>query len=41
MFFAVVAYFVLPDFPENDKYLSPIERHLAQHRMKEDAGIGE
>src|ERR1700742_836373 len=38
MFFAVVAYFVLPDFPENDKYLSDVERRLAIVRMIEDVG---
>jgi len=38
MFFAVVAYFILPDFPENDKRLSDIERRLAIVRMIEDVG---
>jgi len=38
MFFAVVAYFVLPDFPVNTKFLTPLERKLAQHRMLEDVG---
>jgi Zn-dependent protease with chaperone function len=38
MFFAIVAYFILPDFPENDKRLSDIERKLALRRMVEDVG---
>lgn len=38
MFFAVVAYLILPDFPENTRSLSPLERKLAQRRMQEDFG---
>jgi len=38
MFFAVVAYAILPDFPENTRSLSPLERKLAQRRMQEDFG---
>ncbi|KAH7105400.1 MFS general substrate transporter [Auriculariales sp. MPI-PUGE-AT-0066] len=35
---AILMAFVLPDFPENSRFLSPIERRLAQVRMEEDAG---
>jgi hypothetical protein len=38
MFFAVVAIFVLPDFPNTSKFLSPLERRLAEVRMTEDVG---
>lgn len=38
MFFAVVAIFVLPDFPSTSKFLSPLERRLAEVRMAEDVG---
>jgi hypothetical protein len=38
MFFAIVAYLILPDFPENTRSLSPLERKLAQRRMQEDFG---
>lgn len=38
MFFAVVAIFVLPDFPSTTRFLSPIERRLAEVRMAEDVG---
>lgn len=41
MFFAVVAAFVLPDFPETSKFLTPLERKLALKRMEEDAGVGD
>ena len=41
MFFAVVAYFVLPDFPENTKFLTPLERKLAQRRLTEDVGAAD
>ncbi|KAI0035900.1 sugar transporter [Vararia minispora EC-137] len=42
MFFAVVAMFVLPDFPATTSWLSPQERHLAEIRMASDfAGIGD
>jgi hypothetical protein len=29
---------VLPDFPSNSRFLSPVERRLAELRMEEDAG---
>lgn len=38
MFVAVIALFVLPDFPTTTKFLSPIERRLAEVRMAEDVG---
>ena len=39
---AIVAIFVLPDFPDTPPWLTPIERRLAQKRMAEDvAGIGD
>jgi hypothetical protein len=39
---AVVALFVLPDFPENSyRFLSPEELRLAKLRMREDVGIGD
>jgi len=43
IFVAICAIFILPDFPmTTSKWLSPIERRLAQRRMEEDfAGIGD
>ncbi|KAF9077927.1 MFS general substrate transporter [Rhodocollybia butyracea] len=41
VFFAVVAMFVLPDFPATSKFLTPLERKLAMRRMEEDAGVGD
>ncbi|KAF9569060.1 MFS general substrate transporter [Agrocybe pediades] len=38
---AVIAIFVLPDFPATTKWLSPEERALAMRRMEEDAGVGD
>ena len=39
---ALVAVFVLPDFPSTSRrWLSPIEVRLAVKRMEEDAGIGD
>ncbi|KAF8076337.1 MFS general substrate transporter [Lyophyllum atratum] len=38
---AVLAIFVLPDFPSNSRWLSPQERALALRRMEEDAGVGD
>ncbi|KAF8487565.1 sugar transporter [Gautieria morchelliformis] len=35
---AIVAIFMLPDFPGNTKWLSPLERKLAEKRMSEDGG---
>ncbi|KAF8609699.1 MFS general substrate transporter [Ceratobasidium sp. AG-I] len=35
---AVVAVFILPDFPSTTRWLSPMERRLAEVRMAEDAG---
>ncbi|EAU84746.2 sugar transporter [Coprinopsis cinerea okayama7 len=38
---AIIAVFVLPDFPTTTKWLSPQERALAIRRMEEDAGVGD
>lgn len=38
---AVIAIFILPDFPSNSRWLSPEERALAMRRMEEDAGVGD
>jgi sugar phosphate permease len=34
---AIVAIFILPDFPSTTKWLTPAERRLAELRMEEDA----
>ena len=41
VFFAVLAIFALPDFPESTKWLSSEERELALQRMEEDVGVGD
>lgn len=42
IFVALIAAFVLPDFPPTSRrWLSPIEVRLAVKRMEEDAGIGD
>lgn len=42
IFVALIAAFVLPDFPSTShRWLSPIEAKLAVKRMEEDAGIGD
>ena len=39
-FVAVIAIFVLPDFPSNSEtWLSPLEKRLAEKRMVEDTGL--
>ena len=38
---AIIAMFVLPDFPATTSWLSPQERALALRRMEEDAGVTE
>lgn len=38
---AIIAIFVLPDFPTTTTWLSPAERELAIMRMAEDAGVGD
>jgi hypothetical protein len=38
---AVLAIFILPDFPATTRWLSPEERALALRRMEEDAGVGD
>jgi hypothetical protein len=41
-FIALIAVFVLPDFPSNSQsWLSPLEKRLAEKRMVEDAGVGD
>ncbi|CAK5268275.1 unnamed protein product [Mycena citricolor] len=41
VFVAIVAIFVLPDFPATSKWLSEDERALALQRMSEDVGVGD
>ena len=42
IFVALIAMFVLPDFPSTShRWLSPIEVRLAEKRMEEDAGVGD
>ncbi|KAG2032386.1 major facilitator superfamily domain-containing protein [Suillus americanus] len=41
VFVAIIAVFILPDFPINTKWLSDDERRLALKRMKEDVGVGD
>ncbi|OJT09055.1 hypothetical protein TRAPUB_80 [Trametes pubescens] len=42
MFFAVLAIFILPDFPSTSHtWLSPEEVRLAERRMEEDIGVGD
>ncbi|GAB7325405.1 hypothetical protein MBLNU13_g09434t2 [Cladosporium sp. NU13] len=38
---AVVAFFILPDYPANTKRLSDLERELAIKRLQEDQGIAQ
>jgi hypothetical protein len=37
---ALVAIFILPDFPATSRFLSPLERKLAIRRIEEDVGSG-
>ena len=42
IFVALIAAFILPDFPSTSHgWLSPIEVRLAEKRMEEDAGVGD
>lgn len=41
VFIAILAIFILPDFPATTKWLSPLERQLAIQRMEEDVGVGD
>jgi hypothetical protein len=42
MLVAIIAIFVIPDFPENSHYFfSPEEIRLAKLRMQEDVGVGD
>ncbi|TDL18489.1 sugar transporter [Rickenella mellea] len=41
IFFAFLAIFILPDFPSTSRWLSPIERRLAEKRLAEDVGVGD
>ncbi len=36
---AIIAIFILPDFPSTSNWLTPAERRLAELRMEEDAGV--
>lgn len=38
VFVAIIALFILPDFPATTRWLSPLERRLAEVRMAEDVG---
>ncbi|KAJ3510623.1 hypothetical protein NLJ89_g4574 [Agrocybe chaxingu] len=38
---AVIAVFILPDFPTTTRWLTAEERALAMKRMEEDAGVGD
>ncbi|KAH9077091.1 MFS general substrate transporter [Lactarius deliciosus] len=38
---AILAIFILPDFPNNSHFLSPEEARLAQLRMLEDVGVSD
>ncbi|PPR06575.1 hypothetical protein CVT24_001756 [Panaeolus cyanescens] len=38
---AVIAIFILPDFPSTTRWISDEERRLAMRRMEEDAGVGD
>ena len=41
MFVAIIAIFILPDFPATSRtWLSPEEVRLAEKRMEEDVGVG-
>ncbi|KAG8898875.1 hypothetical protein FRB99_007087 [Tulasnella sp. 403] len=40
-FVAVIAVFVLPDFPSTTTWLSPLERRLAEVRMAEEVGASD
>ncbi|KDQ17349.1 hypothetical protein BOTBODRAFT_604572 [Botryobasidium botryosum FD-172 SS1] len=35
---AIISIFILPDFPSNTRWLSPLERRLAEVRLAEDVG---
>ncbi|KAJ7228713.1 MFS general substrate transporter [Mycena pura] len=41
VFVAILAIFILPDFPTTSKWLTPEEHELALLRMTEDAGVGD
>ena len=41
VFFALISIFILPDFPSTSKWLSPLERRLAEKRLEEDVGVGD
>ena len=41
VFVAFISIFILPDFPSTSKWLSPLERRLAEKRLEEDIGIGD
>jgi hypothetical protein len=37
---AIVAYFILPDYPETVRWLSPDEREMAVNRLRGDSPLG-
>jgi hypothetical protein len=40
--FAIISIFILPDFPSTTKWVTPLERRLAERRLAEDnAGVGD
>jgi MFS family permease len=39
IFFAVATYFILPNYPDSTKWLSPEEQHIAQKRLAIDAAM--
>lgn len=41
VFFAILSIFILPDFPVTTKWLTPLERLLAEKRLQEDVGVGD
>ncbi|KAJ7068249.1 major facilitator superfamily domain-containing protein [Mycena amicta] len=41
VFVAILAIFILPDFPTNSNWLTPEERELALLRLQEDVGVGD
>jgi len=38
---ALLSIFILPDFPSNSKWLSPVERRLAVKRLEEEVGLND
>jgi hypothetical protein len=38
---AFASIFILPDFPSTTRWLTPLERRLAEKRLEEDVGLGD